>query len=128
MGILKLNDINYSGGGSQFQPVIYSETEREIGVWIDGSTIYEQTIYVDSFPNNTSKNLTTPSNISLLLDAFGFMNNKTQTGYMRTLPFSAGGINDVRIDLNGGTLRAVTFSDWSGYEGYITIRYTKSSS
>lgn len=111
-----------SGGGHN-----YSTSEQIVGEWIDGSTIYEQTIYVDSFPNNTSKNLTTPANIDLLIDSFGFMKNKTQTGYMRTLPFAAGGTNDVRIDLNGGTLRAVTFSDWSGYDGYLTIRYTKSS-
>ena len=111
-----------SGGGHT-----YSTSEQIVGEWIDGSTIYEQTIYVDSFPNNTSKDLTTPANLNLLIDSFGFMKSKLQTGYFRTLPFAAGGTNDVRIDLNGGTLRAVTFSDWSSYDGYITIRYTKST-
>ena len=111
-----------SGGGHT-----YSTSEQIVGEWIDGSTIYEQTIYVDSFPNNTSKNLTTPANIDLLIDSFGFMKSTLQTGYFRTLPFAAGGTNDVRIDLNGGTLRVVTFSDWSSYEGYLTIRYTKST-
>lgn len=32
-----------NGDGSQFQPVIYSETEREIGVWLDGKPLYAKT-------------------------------------------------------------------------------------
>lgn len=32
-----------NGNGSQFQPVIYSETEREIGVYTDGKPLYEKT-------------------------------------------------------------------------------------
>ena len=120
-----ITDVN--GDGSQFQPVIYSEDEREIGVWKDGKPLYEKTIYCDAFPNNTFKDLSTPSDIDMLIDASGFMKSKTLTGYFRTLPFAAGGSNDVRVDLNGGTLRVVTFSDWSSYDGYITIRYTKST-
>lgn len=112
-----------TGGGG----VSYSTEEQVVGTWIDGSAVYEKTIYVDSFPNNTSKNLSTPANIDLLIDSFGFVKNKTLVGHFRTLPFAAGGINDVRIDLNAGVLRAVTFSDWSGYDGYITIRYTKTA-
>ena len=36
-----ITDVN--GDGSQFQPVIYSETEREIGVYTDGKPLYEKT-------------------------------------------------------------------------------------
>lgn len=32
-----------NGDGSQFQPVIYSETEREIGVYTDGKPLYAKT-------------------------------------------------------------------------------------
>lgn len=117
------NKLQYGAGGG----VSYSTEEKVVGTWIDGSAIYEKTIYVDSFPNNTSKNLSTPANLDLLIDSFGFMKNKTQVGYFITLPFAAGGSNDVRIDLNAGVLRAVTFGDWSGYEGYLTIRYTKTA-
>lgn len=125
-GLINITDIT-GGNDDRFQPVIYSTEEREIGVWTDGKPLYEKTIYVDSFPNNTSKNLSTPTNLELLVDSFGFMKSKTLTGYCRTLPFAAGGTNDVRVDTNEGTLRVVTFSDWSSYEGYITIRYTKST-
>lgn len=118
------NKLQYGAGGGG---VRYSTDEKVVGTWIDGSAIYEKTIYVDSFPNNTSKNLSTPANLDMLIDSFGFMKSTTLTGYFRTLPFAAGGSNDVRVDLNGGTLRVVTFSDWSGYDGYLTIRYTKTA-
>ncbi len=118
-------DVAAIGGGSDMHE--YSTTEKEVGTWIDGSTIYEQTIYVSALPNNNAANITTPSGLKWLIDAEGFMNSRTQTGYMRTLPFAAGGANDVRIDLNGGILRVVTFSDWSSYEAYITVRYTKTA-
>jgi len=125
-GFIDVTDVT-GGGEDKFQPVIYSEDEREVGVWLNGKPLYEKTIFVDSFPNNTSKSLTTPTSLELLIDSFGFMKSKTSTGYCRTLPFAAGGTNDVRVDTNDGTLRVVTFSDWSSYEGYITIRYTKST-
>lgn len=114
-----------AGGGDSMHN--YSTEEQEVGTWIDGSTVYEKTIYVSSLPNNGSANITTPANFDLLIDAEGFMNSKNQTGYMRSLPFVGGGTNDVRIDLNGGTLRVVTYADWTGYEAYITVRYTKST-
>lgn len=41
-----LKDVN--GDGSQFQPVIYSLEEREIGVWTDGKPLYEKTIVFSS--------------------------------------------------------------------------------
>ena len=36
-----ITDIN--GDGSQFQPVVYSTEEREIGVWTDGKPLYKKT-------------------------------------------------------------------------------------
>lgn len=88
MGILKLNGIDYMGGGGgdsgmeltygeylalseeektngttyyvkdingvgedQFQPIIYSEDEREIGVWTDGKPLYQKTTFIT--PGNT---------------------------------------------------------------------------
>lgn len=44
----KTNGTNYyiydiNGDGSDFQPMIYSEDEREIGVWTDGKPLYQRT-------------------------------------------------------------------------------------
>ena len=38
-----ITDLNMNGTGDQFQPVIYSEAEREIGVWCDGKPLYQKT-------------------------------------------------------------------------------------
>lgn len=37
-----------NGDGQTFQPVIYSEEEREIGVWTDGKPLYERTFVLAS--------------------------------------------------------------------------------
>lgn len=44
--VYMITDVN--GDGSQFQPVIYSEDEREIGVWIDGKPLYQKTFLLSS--------------------------------------------------------------------------------
>jgi hypothetical protein len=48
-----ITDIN--GNGDQFQPVIYSTAEREIGVWTDGRPLYQKTISMGTLPNKTTK-------------------------------------------------------------------------
>ena len=55
----KMSDTPYlitdaNGDGSQFQPVIYSTSEREIGVWTDGSPVYEKTFTGLSLSAGTS--------------------------------------------------------------------------
>ena len=49
---------------NQFQPVIYSEEEREIGVWTDGKPLHQKTINVGSIAAATAS--TTNHNISNL--------------------------------------------------------------
>ena len=49
----KMSDTPYlitdaNGDGSQFQPVIYSTSERVIGVWTDGKPLYEKTVVLSS--------------------------------------------------------------------------------
>ena len=42
--VYMITDVN--GDDSQFQPIIYSEDEREIGVWTDGKPLYQKTIKI----------------------------------------------------------------------------------
>ena len=115
--------------GVSVQPVIYSTEEREVGVWTDGKPLYQKTIPIDSLPNNTSRTYTTPSNLDNVIDARGYViSSNTQSGIsVRIMPFAAGGLNDIRVDINDGSLRITTFGNWSGYSGYITIYYTKTT-
>lgn len=122
MGKIIHNGIQYSGNNSHN----YSTNEQIVGTWIDGSTIYEKTIHVPQLPNG-SATIDTPSNVSMLIDAFGFAYSTVSTGYYRPMPFAAGGSDDIRIDMQEGSFRVVTFASWANYAAYITFRYTKSS-
>lgn len=55
VGLINITDIT-SGRNDRFQPVICSEEEQEIGVWINGKPLYKRTI-VKSFESG-SRNLT----------------------------------------------------------------------
>lgn len=107
----------------------YSTTEQVVGTWIDGKPIYETTINVGALPNNTSISLTaqTPSDLEYLINASGFCVNHSDSSHQRPLPLSAGGSNDIRVDLGSGYIRITTYTDWSSYDGYLTIQYTKST-
>ena len=40
-----ITDVNSDGTSDEFQPIIYSGNEREIGVWTDGKPLYQKTFY-----------------------------------------------------------------------------------
>lgn len=105
--------------------VKFSTDERTVGTWIDGSKVYEKTIQIVSMPNNSSLTLPTPTGLKYLLNAEGFIYSAASPTNQRFVPFSGGGINDIRIDVNAGSIRIMTFNSWSDYTGYLTIRYTK---
>lgn len=48
MGLIIKNNVVYNGAESE--PIIYSEEEREVGVWTDGRPLYQKTYY-DSYIN-----------------------------------------------------------------------------
>ena len=50
---IKIYGLQYSS--PNLQPVIYSEDEREIGVWVDGKPLYQKTINFGALPNNGTK-------------------------------------------------------------------------
>lgn len=105
----------------------YSTNETVVGTWIDGKTLYEKTIDCGALPNGQSKDITTPSGMKYLVNAEGFAYNTNDLGYQRLVPFPAGGTNDIRVDLQDGIIRIVTFANWDGYNAYLTIQYTKTS-
>lgn len=74
-----------NGDGQNFQPVIYSLEEREIGVWTDGKPLYEKTIIKSSgitsgddvaIPHNISNidNICAYTGYALLSNGSGYIN------------------------------------------------------
>lgn len=110
----------------------YSTSEQVIGTWIDGKPLYEITIPTGTIPTGTipdtsSINLSTPNNINEIIHYYGYVKNNSDTSNQRPLPNSGGGVNDIRVDLNNGVLRIVTYGTWNNYSGYLIIQYTKTT-
>ena len=119
-GIINITDIT-SGSDDKFQPVIYSEEEREIGVWIDGKPLYEKTYKVTSeISIGTSWSDTgfvLPANTDRIIE--GFMYRNAQTGALMYCAFSVGSNNQLRAMLS--------VADRLDVGSSITVRYTKST-
>ena len=105
----------------------YSTSEKVVGTWIDGSTLYEKTINFGSLPNNTTKTVSSGlSNISVQ-QIFGVA--KASNGFTVTLPHReiSGSGNIDMIYQADNYIRIITDYDYSGYTACITLQYTKSS-
>lgn len=116
-----ITDIN--GDGQDFQPIIYSEEEREIGVWTDGKPLYENTVPTGAFILNSSTttySIAIDNDIDTIADIRGVI---IEAGISYNLPDC-----NVRISFNPPNLVVTRMGgSWSISEGYITIQYTKTT-
>ena len=128
-----ITDIN--GDGQDFQPICYSETEREIGVWADGKPLYEKTVFILTALSNGVWNDevlgTVGSNISIV-DFIGFIYGDTlgngvifPLNYFRTTSEFV----TTTTNLDGDDLNILpTIPDVGTlYIKYVVIRYTKTT-
>ena len=104
----------------------YSQSEQVVGTWIDGKPIYEKTYYIESLPNNTTLQIETLVNINKVISFQGFCSYTLSDGYFRPIPLPDGN-NDIRADVTDNVLQIKTTTNWSQYEGYLTIQYTKTT-
>ena len=113
-------DPNPQTGGVIYLPTIYSEEEREVGVWRDNKPLYQKTI---PFAVNLSSGQTTT--IATLTDAETIV---SQVGYfVENNIFYAMNDMAIRLKVNASDeLQMYVSSSWSG-SGYITIQYTKTT-
>ena len=123
--VYMITDVN--GDGSQFQPVIYSENEREIGVWTDGKPLYEKTfLYSGSLQNDTWYTVTsdgdTTRDIKNVVGYFYSSATKFPIPYYRLGNYTAFTVDNdyeltILFDIGGVSMI-----------GYVaTIQYTKST-
>ena len=111
----------------------FSTSEKVVGTWIDGKTLYQKTIDCGALPNATTKD------ISLDSLAIERVYNFTGVAYNANdvcipLPYVEVIVdnNDSSILVNYqkslNSVRIKTFIDYSGFShSYITIQYTKTS-
>ena len=125
-----ITDVNSDGTSNEFQPIIYSENEREIGVWTDGKPLYQKTVDCGYLPNRTTKNVSFGvNNIDKILYVNGIA-YYSSGGHSLPLPYcdDASYTGNILVDANSnGTIRLICQADRSAYYGYVTIRYTKTT-
>ena len=137
-----------NGDNDQFQPVIYSFAEREIGVWTDGKPLYERTHHI--IPSSPIQPQTeTTINLPDMTDADKYFYVEVIGGYKGTESYVAnwtqftfeqnrGDASAVCVRQNTASSLVVWTGSNSGYfpqvstdnricEFFITIRYTKST-
>ena len=108
---------------------IYSEDEKEVGVFLDGKPLYQKTINTGALPNNTTKNVNhNISNIDTVVTAFGFA--KASGINWIPIPFvnNTAYTDQVALFVNPTTITLRTSGDRSAYgQSYVTIKYTKTT-
>ena len=137
MGKLMLNDKPYSGVYYNNIPIIYSEEEREIGVWTDGRPLYRRTISGTVTVTSTSRNwyviLSTSqlSNVENVVPVVGSYIVNTSDGQVFPIPTNTGvnvGQSVSCIYNSTAGLRFCLDGISTGNLPYsITIQYTKTT-
>lgn len=115
------------GSQSTVNNVEYSTSERAVGTWIDGSTIYQKTIKIDNFGRATTTNVAhNINNLGYVVNISGSMVSSNSSVYDQVGLFNGNG-DGIRIQVNSTNILIKAMDDWSDRSGYITIQYTKSS-
>ena len=107
----------------------YSTSEQDTGCkWIDGKPIYKKTINIGALPNNTGKSVNHGiENLERIIKHEGWA-LQTSDGAELPLPYAdtaAGG--SVVIYAASTYIRISAASNRSGFAGYITLWYTKTT-
>ena len=116
------NSFNYG------DPNEYSTTEKIVGTWIDGKTLYQKTINFGALPNTTQKLVSMGlSNVSVkslkgYADDGAFTINLPHTGVGTTAATSS-----IALYRDGTYIGVTTGQDRTNFTTcYVTIQYTKS--
>ena len=126
--IYLVSDVN-AEGQDNFQPIIYSENEREIGVWSDGKPLYEKTLSkTTTYTKNAWVEISDLSTIGIdkivnssssLIYTFDNVVYRVDSAYFYTQ------FNKTTGKLNGQQ-KVSSSLDIAG-TGIITIQYTKTA-
>lgn len=115
-----------SGGGGH----AYSTTEQVVGTWIDGSTIYEKTLFISALPSTTGDWVNYPHGISnfgraISLSGIAYNPNVSQQLNLPHVSVAASNTANISVSVSDTNVAIVVGQDRSSWEAYITVRYTK---
>lgn len=124
------------GYASNSSPIVYSNEEREVGVWTDGKPLYQKTVHISSLPSSTYTSVSYPhgiSNIDIIANYFGVMRwaNGQVSKEVRFAMFNSNIDNtygsDMSIEVDKTDILISVGSDRSSMNADITIQYTKTT-
>lgn len=125
-----ITDVN--GDGESFQPIIYSENEREVGVWTDGKPLYEKTVtFTGTFYGNVTIGNISLQNVETLL--IKMCSGHAIDSTWKSLSYShSDANNNVGIFIrSNGDIEMIAGSAVTTEYAYdkisLTIQYTKST-
>ena len=130
-GLFVVNDICYTAalGNAKISPVIYSEEEREIGVWTDGKPLYEKTIHPTSLSSGLNSINHNISNFGMLVDFKGVCTFNNQDTWL-VIPYVSDS-SQYYIYASNVTTSSFVIGFGGGFTAidncYVTLRYTKST-
>lgn len=122
--ILKYNGSVWVNGNDLHE---YSTEEKVVGKWIDGKPIYEKVINSGYLLNSGTISIDVSSlNIDSFIQLRGmtFTDDKTQ---FRPITLGTSDNNAIRIDFTNNNIRIITWNNWSAYNSFIVIQYTKTT-
>lgn len=103
----------------------YSTEEKIVGKWIDGKYIYEKVIETGYLPNNSSINISIENlNIDNVIELRGMCYTDDKKN-IRPITLGTSDSNAIRIDVTNNIIRIFTWSNWSTYNSFCILKYTK---
>ena len=129
-GFKKQTEIRFNALAENVKATVdYSTDEHPIGTWIDGSTLYEKTVDLGTLPNATNKAVAHGiSNLYCVISIEGVAVDPTSSKTFKNLPFPvASGTGAISYYIDDTYVRITTSNDQRGYNGYATLRYTKTA-
>lgn len=108
-------------------PNEYSTTEKIVGTWIDGKTLYQKTINTGALPNNTQKTVSHGLTGTYRIVSIEGIALNTTNGIYTPMVRSNGANNFAEAIVEGSNIRIeTTFNGTSFTNSYVTLKYTKS--
>ena len=121
-------------GNLIYLPALYSEEEREVGIWTDGKPLYQKTIDCGALPNKTSKEISSGLTNENVVNWFGY-SLRPSDGIMLHLPYCVSQIpssntGQVAVNYSNDAHKIFIYTsiDRSAFtETKITLQYTKTT-
>ena len=121
-----------SESDSYLKQTLYKKDEIATGgVWIDMKPIYRKVIEVGALPNATTKDVDHDiPTMDTIVDFWGTATRASAAGGTTCITIGiphadTGSTNLVEVQILVDKVRLVTAADYSAYDGFVVIEYTK---